>query len=733
MEDLEVVKIYKIYINVYGLKPEILKDYNIEYQSKKYSIVDIINKLIKYNNEIFDFKITNESISIPFTVKLFHNTINEIIIELKEDKSKKFNIDLHIEDEASFSPNIIIKNNQNNSYKCNTYYNNLNISRIVLLNISLDFKIYLEDKDKSKNKTKNIIGNKQKEEKKTKKVKQKDKNEKINDFSLLGKKRKRTFKRIIKQDKNEVKFAIDDVNSLKSNNLLFCIHFFNLNKMVLTISEMDDNISNNNKIITNEQLQNLYLEINNKIDILLKNLEEVDLNTFKERLLNLLKGYTYNFDDVTNNNFKSPNDEYLITMEYFYKFIICNIRNSIKEIIGRFFCYYKSPTPDKITLAKNIIKYILLKFGQFNSYIDYINDKSNNKYQKNLIINKDNLTIHEKMRIYSNLLTIIFSSPIYYDDTKIEFFDINSNDKNIYLMANNLLKKIIDKLQPNSEYLKGLRQTFSKIKKDLNQLNSYGNDKRDVFIIEMTSLKELKEKIKNVLPKRIIRFVNSRSFTNALYDIVSGDIIINEIIYKKRGDDYYTNNNDNEIFDSLEPFVKGNVNLDNEFDKYYYNLYIFKAFWRINHEALGHKAVAKINKNKLDTPNKFIFNGVFEEIQDAGKILEFFVTIDNNKFYSLKNETFNAEKLLNEDLYVGTTFDKFWEEFKNLEKKDKTEQEKNEDIKLLYGLYEYDINKIYDFIYDIYDENIDFKIEKYVRPRIHREECRKSFRRRPKI
>jgi hypothetical protein len=297
-------------------------------------------------------------------------------------------------------------------------------------------------------------------------------------------------------------------------------------------------------------------------------------------------------------------------------------------------------------------------------------------------------------------------------------------------MACNLLNKIIDKLQPNSEYLKGLRQTFSKIKKDLNQLNSYDNNNRDIFIIEMISLNELKEKIKSFLPRRIIRFVNSRSFTNALYDIVSGDIIINEIIYKKRGTDYYTNNNDNTIFDSLESFVKCNINLDNELNKYYYNLYIFKAFWRINLEALGHKAVAKNNNDKLDTPNKFIFNGVFEEIQDAGNILEFFVTIDNKKINSLKNETFNAEKLLNEDLYVGTTFDKFWEEFKNLEKKDKTDQERNEDIKQLYGLYEYeyDITKIYDFIYDIYDENIDFKIEKFVRPRIQRKECRKFYR-----
>jgi len=733
MENIEAVKIYEIYISIYGLTPDMLKNYNIEYQSKKYAIVDIINRLIKYNNEIFDFKITNESNSIPFTVKLFHNSINEIIIELQENKSKKFNIDLRLESEASFYPNIIIKNNQNNFYKCKTFYNNLNISRIVLLNISLDFKIYLDDRKISTKKTKNTIEKKLKEEKKSKKVKQKEKNEMINDFSLLGKKRKRAFKRISNQEKNEVKFEIDNVNSLKSNNLLFCLHFFILNEMTLTISEMDEIINNNNKIITNEQLQNLYLEINNKIDILLKNLEEVDLNAFKENLLTLLKGYRYNLDDITNNNFETPNNEYLISMEYFYKFIICNIRNSIKEIIERFLCYYKSPTPHKVNLAKNIIKYILLKFGQFNSYIDYINDKNNNKYQTNLIINKDNLSIHEKIRIYSNLLTIIFSSPIYYEDTKIEFFDINSNDKNIYLMASNLLKKIIDKLQPNSKYLKGLRQTFSRIKKDLNQLNSYDNNKRDVFIIEMTSLKELKEKIKTFLPKRIIRFVNSRSLTNALYDIVSGDIIINEIIYKKRGIDYYTNNNDNNIFDSLEPFIKGNINLSNEFDKYYYNLYIFKAFWRINHEALGHKAVVKNNNNILDRPNKFIFNGVFKEIQDIGNILEYFITIDNNKFNSLKNETFNAEKLLNEDLFVGTNFNKFWEEFKNLEKKGKTEQEKRDDIKQLYGLYENDVTKIYDFIYDIYDENIDFKIEKYVRPRIQRKECKKFFRMRSKI
>ena len=391
-----------------------------------------------------------------------------------------------------------------------------------------------------------------------------------------------------------------------------------------------------------------------------------------------------------------------------------------KRYNRKFFFFYEHPNDDKISFTKNALKYILLKFRQFNDYVDYFNDKNNNKFINNLLINKNNLSLNDKINIFSILLNIIMSSPIYYENTKIEFFNINLNDKNVYLLANNLLKKIIDKLNPNSQYLKGLKQTFSRIKKDLNILNHKNKKENntDIFIIEMISLEELKEKIKSFIPSRIIRFVNSRSFTNALYDIISGDIIINEITYKNRGIDYHINNNDNIIFDSLDPIIKGDINLNDAKNKFDYNFCIFQALFRINHEALGHKPVAKINNNKLETPNKFLYNGSFRDAKDAGNILEYFIAGDSIKFNSLKNQIFNAEILLNEELFIDVDFNEFWDEFENLDKINKDEKEKEDNIK-----------QLYDYIYDIYDENIILKIDKFVRYKnLRLKDCRKLFK-----
>ena len=198
----------------------------------------------------------------------------------------------------------------------------------------------------------------------------------------------------------------------------------------------------------------------------------------------MLTEYSYDTDIITHyDDIVSESDKYLLMMEYFYKFIICTVRDTIKDIIEKFFFFYEHPNDDKMSFTKNALKYILLKFRQFNDYVDYYNDKNNNKFINNLLINKNNLSLNDKINIFSILLNIILSSPIYYENTKIEFFNINLNDKNVYLLANNLLKKIIDKLNPNSQYLKGLKQTFSRIKKDLNILNHKNKKENNSFNI----------------------------------------------------------------------------------------------------------------------------------------------------------------------------------------------------------------------------------------------------------
>ena len=98
--------------------------------------------------------------------------------------------------------------------------------------------------------------------------------------------------------------------------------------------------------------------------------------------------------------------------------------------------------------------------------------------------------------------------------------------------------------------------------------------------------------------------------------------------------------------------------------------------------------------------------------------LEYFIAGDSIKFNSLKNQIFNAEILLNEELFIDVDFNEFWDEFENLDKINKDEKEKEDNIK-----------QLYDYIYDIYDENIILKIDKFVRYKnLRLKDCRKLFK-----
>ena len=52
-----------------------------------------------------------------------------------------------------------------------------------------------------------------------------------------------------------------------------------------------------------------------------------------------------------------------------------------------------------------------------------------------------------------------------------------------------------------------------------------------------------------------------------------------------------------------------------------YDLFVFRAFWILNHEGCGYKPVSKINRGKANTPKKIIINKGYTEGNDAGEIL----------------------------------------------------------------------------------------------------------------
>ena len=249
---------------------------------------------------------------------------------------------------------------------------------------------------------------------------------------------------------------------------------------------------------------------------------------------------------------------------------------------------------------------------------------------------------------------------------------------------------------------------MSRVKEDINKENK---KKENVFILEMRNLKEFKNQIKNFYPKLIIRTVNSQSENNANYDVLSDNIIINEIIYKKKNINYILGkNNDNKTFDELESIIKGNI--VNENDKQKFDLFTFKAFWRINHEGFGHRPVSILNKKKIPTPSKFFINGTYKKSEDAGKILEYYITKEDNEFIELKMLNCDISPLLSFELYIQNSFHQFWEIVEQLIKKkydDENQNEKKyEDEEIVYSQENILLLKINEY----YNEAINKKSEK---------------------
>ena len=341
------------------------------------------------------------------------------------------------------------------------------------------------------------------------------------------------------------------------------------------------------------------------------------------------------------------------------------VKNYTKE-----FCTY-------LDFGKDIILDVLSKFECFNEYYKYIMEKDNNV--QNLIIKKDNLTYLEKANILSSILTIIINSPSFLTNKNIEFFELTSNNKNVYLDARNFLLKIIDNLKSDSILNNGYLKTLSRIKEDINKINEnlYEN-KRNTFMIELMNLDDLKNNLKKYVPNMVVRYFNSKSKSAAEYDIFSGNILINELIFTEKKNDFLILNN-NEASKNLEPFIKGKIELNNEKNKKIYDLFVFRAFWRLNHEGCGHKPVSKINRGKANTPKKVIINKGYTEGNDAGEIIEYYVyhEVKQNYFDYLKYAVFNPITLLNENLYINDSFLPFWDIFLKLEI-DKNDEKKEE-------------------------------------------------------
>ena len=672
MKDLTESK-FNFKMNIMGANKDSSNKYEVIHKDKTISLNEMIDKIIDNEEEFFDFKIQHIMNENIYNVNLSKNCINEISLFINEDNnnSQLYNIDLLIQNESAFQPKIFIKYKKS-SHKYLTHFNDLNICKITLLDVDLKYlEIYVSQNEQNESQDLNYENHK-----------------------LLYNK---DFNKIEKRKKIEFKINYE---KLKTKNLLFCLNYFDINHILTIHENCEKKLIKINKKISQNDLDNLDKEITEKINILKEKIDEekCDWDKFKTLLLNELNEYDFENPSVVENN-------YFIMLDYFKKYIIYIICNTIKEIIERFFIYYEQPSPTKLNILKKNVKYILIKYEQFTEYINFIEGKKSKV--KNLIIDNNNPSQKEKIEILSVLLTILLSSPIFELNSNIEFMEITKNKRSIYYKSIEFFNKIINKLNKESFYIRGFRQTFSRIKRDINEINRYAKNENTVFIIENRDLNSLKNLMRNYLPTKIVRFINTCSKQNSIYDIYSKNVIINEAIFINR-EKYDFKQNNNKIYELLNPIIKGEIDLNIESNLFSYNLYTYKAFWRIIHEGLGHKPVSVINKNLEDTPGKFIMNGVFRKISDAGTILESYIVDSRDEFEILLYKNYDAKTLLNEDLYTDTSFLNFWNEFdqiKIIEDKIITKENKE--------------NELYLFIIDIFEENKNSssKVEKYILPR----------------
>lgn len=697
--DCNAFDVYFKFINLNENKKTLLK-YEENNKEKIYEIQDIeLNIAVK--SEKFSFQIINEEEQKNYTELLLPNYYNEIAIDLEKNE-KGCNAEFVIKNIKGkyFKYLNILTNGIRYNFK--TEYNNLNLSRIIIYNIPLGFNIFLSDKIKENNflekqkKSINSIKNeinllrKKRSRFETKKErdelsldnKEKNKEQSSNESSESE---EEFEKDIYKQQFEEKEKNIEIEYSLKNmgyENLLFCIK--DDYDITLTIHNMNEN----NNIIDNIIKQNIdktsfvkYIEEGTSCINKLRNI--LKLNTFdclKNEANEILNKYNkIDFEvyelSLLENDFFDEN-HYLLSLKSFFTHLIIII---CELIIGLIDSYTNSNSKidniSKEKILKEILIQITKKFDLFKDYVEYFNTLNTNNNQKiieNLKLFKSNLTYKEKAQYLSCILMIILMSPKSDINNNIQFFEIKDNNKDIYSQVKKFIYKIIDKLDSDSAYINGLELITSRIKEDLNQINDIKFEKdesKKTFILEMRTIEELKKTIKNFFPKIIVRIFDSQCSFNAHIDNYSGLMIINENIYEENTmKKMICKNDDNKSFKEFDKIIKGLVDLKNEKNYELYNLFIFKAFWRVNHECFGHLPVLEINNKKCDTPTKFIDKGDFINSNDAGKILEYFINKNEDRIDDIKNINCNVISLLKDELFVGKDFSLLWKKFRELEK-----------------------------------------------------------------
>lgn len=626
----------------------------------------------------FNFTILNEKIEKNYNITLEKNYKNNIKFFLN-DNLDLYNLEILIK-KNDYNYSITILENQNIYLNIENIFNSLNISKLFIFNINLDFNIYSINEILNTEKEINTIIKNAKSENKEK------------DYQSIKKQnlflnRKRNLE-IMTEEKQLINFDIkhSDLEGIK--NLIFCIYPDEKFPYITIHKKQNDKLINNinyNKFQLNKQkiLNENFEKINDILNYINTNcLEEIEVINYIEKKLIDFNGYI-EFENIIysqkmNILDKDFNDNhYNNFICYLYICLLKSIKIRLEKII-------KIKNSKKYFLK--FIKSILNKFSQFEKYENYITNNNKNNIIKNLKLHKNNLTLKEKCGILSTILNIILQSPFFKMNTYIEFYQIDLNNKNIYSKIKEFIFKIIDNSNSKSSFMNGLEMLFSPVKTNINNYNKKTYN-QNTFSLEIKSLEELKNQIKNFFPSIIVRYFDSNSSSGAFFDILGDYIAINESIYIKRNYNMlYGENDDESSFKDIKDIIIGN-NINNEL----YNLFIFKGFWRIIHECYGHQSIQKINNYKIDTPKFFYYLGTIIKKKDAGNILEFFISNNSDDINGVKNINCNIDNLLNYNLYIKNNFVEFWnlylELLENLEDESIDEPIDFKNYELIYNAY----------------------------------------------
>ena len=556
-------------------------------------------------------------------------------------------------------------------------FNNLNINNFFLINIDLNFDIWVHLYES-----------------------------KYDNFSdkLLKNKRIRYYE----EKREKIKYIIDDK---LSKDLLFCLTYDNSH--LLTIHDKNSE----NRIITKNQPINLKTNLFEEILVKIQNLEEKIKTEITTKELNneinaQLNDYNIeNIEEKILNNiieldeslFKE--DNFKESINYFYLYEANIIYKSIINILN------EKKINQNLNLSqkkKNIISLILNKFSYFH---DYIESFLTNNIPNNIKLNKkiENITFKEKIKKLSTIFTIMYQSPFFDKESIIQFLNISENPRNVYTQIKQLFFKIIDESKSYSSIINGIEILFSKISKNLNVESKNYNE--DSFIIEVQSLEQLKMKIKNFYPNDFVTYFNLNDKSIGIYDIMSDSIIFNEAHYLENK--YLLNYNkkfdETKLYEKLNLIINGTFEENNKKNKKLYNKIIFRGLLVILHQSYGHQIIQKNNNFKISTPTKFYFDGNFINDRDAGQILEFFISDNPNNINSIKTIDADVNPLLDYKLYLDN-FDEFWNIFDKIF--DNLDNDSDFELSDDYSEKEKDFISSINKIYKLYYSSINFKYDK---------------------